>query len=124
MSVIGWKLDRDDRAALLRRFPPRWPDEIADHVTLDAHASDGGPLPAPVAGEIVGQVDDGEGLQAMIARVDGTTSRPDGGTYHITWSLDRGRGRQAVQSNEVIARLGWTPLDEAVPIRLVPARLE
>jgi len=47
---------------------------------------------------------------------------PDGGVYHITWSLDRGRGREAVQSNDVIADLGWRRLPDPVPIRIIPAR--
>src|SRR3546814_9902597 len=51
-------------------------------------------------------VDDGEGLQALIVSIDGSTDRPDGSTYHITWSLDRSRGRKAVQSNDVIAERG------------------
>ena len=33
-DVIGWKLDRAEREALLRRFPPRWAQPVADHVTL------------------------------------------------------------------------------------------
>ena len=33
-SVIGWRLDRAERAALLRRFPPRYSNMIADYVTL------------------------------------------------------------------------------------------
>ena len=39
MPVTGWKLDETERAALLERFPPEWPDIIANHITLDAHAS-------------------------------------------------------------------------------------
>ena len=34
--VIGWKLDRAERGELLKRFPPRYRDTIADHVTLKA----------------------------------------------------------------------------------------
>lgn len=122
MTVTGWKLDEDERPALLERFPPRWPDVIADHVTLDARAGDDDPLPTATAGAIVGGIDDGEGLQAMVVAIGGTTDRPDGSTYHITWSLDRGRGRRAVESNDVIARRGYRPLDDPVPIRLIPAR--
>ena len=33
-SVIGWKLPSDERDILLRRFPPRYDNTIADHVTL------------------------------------------------------------------------------------------
>ena len=32
--------------------------------------------------------------------LDGTTDRPDGSTYHITWSL--GPGREAHESNDVL----------------------
>src|SRR3546814_5391150 len=71
MPVTGWKLDRNVRAQLLERFPPTWPDVIADHVTLQAGASANEPLPAQEAAEIVGKVDDGEGLQALIVSIDG-----------------------------------------------------
>lgn len=120
--VTGWKLDRSERLALLDRFPPAWPDVIADHVTLDSDADADTPLPKATRGEIVGMVDDGEGLQAMAVTIGGTTARPDGSTYHITWSIDRSRGRHAIQSNEVLARLGWRPFDAPIPITLAPAR--
>lgn len=122
MAVIGWKLDREDRAALLDRFPPEWPDVDADHITLDAGADEDTPLPGEVRAEIVGSADDGRGLQAMVVAVDGTTDRPDGSTYHITWSLDRAQGRKPVESNEVIAAQGWRPLEQAMPITVTPAR--
>ena len=72
-------------------------------------------------GEIVGQADDGRGVQAHVVRIGGTTKRPDGSTYHITWSLDRSRGRKPVESNDVIARQGWTACPP-IPIRFSPAR--
>lgn len=122
MTVLGWKLDRMQRADLLSRFPPSWPDVIADHVTLKTGADQVEPLPPPVEAEIVGTVDDGAGLQAIVVAIDGTTDRPDGSTFHITWSLDRSRGRKPVQSNDVLAQRGWEPLDWPVAIRLDPAR--
>jgi hypothetical protein len=122
MSAIGWKLDEADRAALLERFPPEWPDIVADHITLEADADDDAPLPTAERAEIVGGINDGEGLQAMVVAIDGSTDRPDGGTYHITWSLDRRRGREAIQSNDVLALRGWRPLDDPAPIRIVPAQ--
>ncbi|WP_423603876.1 hypothetical protein [Sphingomonas sp. MS122] len=121
MAVTGWLLDPDERETLLERFPPEWPDVIAHHVTLDAHARDATPLPTATQGEIVGGINDGEGLQALVVAIDGTTDRPDGSTYHITWSLDRARGRKPIDSNEVIAERGYRPLDDPVPIRLIPA---
>ena len=122
MPVTGWMLDRKEREKLLRRFPPEWPDVIADHITLDANAEQDDPLPEVGHAEIVGGINDGEGLQAMVVAIDGSTDRPDGSTYHITWSLDRSRGRKPVQSNDVIAERGWRPLDDPVPISIRPAR--
>ncbi|WJY19880.1 hypothetical protein QQS45_06610 [Alteriqipengyuania flavescens] len=124
MATIGWRLPRDERERLLARFPPVWPDIIADHVTLDADASAERALSETRAGEVVGHVNDGEGLQALVVAIDGTPRRPDGSTYHITWSLDRERGREAKDSNAVLANRDWDKLDLPFRIDLVPARLD
>ena len=124
MEISGWKLDSGCRAALLKRFPPAWSDIVADHVTLDPQAAGASSLPDPANAEIVGSVDDGDGVQAMVVAIEGSTARPDGGTYHITWSLDRAKRRRAVESNDVIRRLGWRMLETPVPIRLVPAWID
>lgn len=119
-SVTGWKLDRGQRAELLQQFPPRYRNPVADHVTLASKAADDAPLPEETDAEIVGRADDGKGVEAMVVRLGGTTGRPDGSTYHITWSLED--GREAKESNEVIAALGWTELDLPMPVLLEPAR--
>lgn len=119
-SVTGWKLDRDERADLLRRFPPRYRHPVADHVTLAAKAAADAPLPQESGGEIVGRADDDKGVEALVVRIGGATDRPDGSTYHITWSLED--GRRAKESNDVIAAQGWTPLPKPIPISLTPAR--
>jgi hypothetical protein len=120
--VTGWKLDEQDRKRLLSRFAPLFPDIVADHVTLRTGTDHRTPLPRETSGEVVGEIDDGLGVQALVVRIAGTTDRSDGSTFHITWSLDRARGRRPVESNLVIARLGWRPLPEPIPIRLKPAR--
>jgi len=120
-SVIGWKLDRGHRNALLARFPPSYPDVIADHVTLQTDAGRE-PLPDPVDAIIVGKADDGDGLECMVVTIDGTTGRPDGSTFHITWSLDKAKGRQARQSNDLLRERGWDKLDQPVPVKVEPAR--
>jgi hypothetical protein len=119
-SVTGWKLDRHQRRELLQQFPPRYPNVVADHVTLKTKASANAPLPDEDMGEIVGRADDGKGVEAMVVRIGGTTDRPDGSTYHITWSL--ADGRRAKESNDVIAAHGWTEIDLPMPVKLLPAR--
>ena len=68
MGAIGWKLDRSEREQLLRRFPPRYPQAVADHVTLQPGE---GPLPPEVSAAIVGRADDGDGVEAMVVSIDG-----------------------------------------------------
>jgi hypothetical protein len=118
-DAIGWKLDRAQRGDLLNRFAPRYASPVADHVTLAVGAARR-PLPGPVEAAIVGRSDDGQGVEAMVVAIDGTTDRPDGSTFHITWSL--GKGRQAKESNAVIRDCGWSPLDQPVEVRVEPAR--
>lgn len=124
MATTGWKLNETDRLELLERFPPEWPDVIADHITLEASAAVDEPLPDQKEAEIVGGINDDEGLQVMVVAINGSIDRPDGGIFHITWSLDRKRGRKAYNSNTVIAERGWRPVDDPIPIRISPARFD
>jgi hypothetical protein len=118
---VGWALDHNMRAALLPRFPPRYAVVVANHVTLKV-GEGVPPLPAERSGEIVGEADDGAGVQSLVVRIGGTTDRPDGSTYHITWSL--APGREARESNDVIRERGWTALADPVPVGLRPASYE
>lgn len=119
-TVIGWKLEGADRQRLLECFPPKYENIVADHVTLRTGANSATPLPPDVTTRIVGRADDGRSLECLVAELDGTTDRPDGSTYHITWSL--GPGRKARESNDVLRDLGWERIDEPMAIRLKPAR--
>ena len=120
MTVLGWKLDREQRKELLQQFPPRYRNVDADHVTLRTRAPEDSPLPDETLGEIVGRADDGRGLEAMVVAIGGTTDRPDGSVYHITWSLEP--GREAQQSNDVLAGRQWVALDLPMPVKLRPER--
>ena len=119
-SVIGWTLDQQDRADLLKQYPPRFAKVVAHHVTLatDAEHRD---LPPDVRAAIVGRTDDDQGVEAMVVTIDGDTVRPDGSTFHITWSL--GEGRRARESNDVLKEHGWTKFDHPIPVNLTPARI-
>ncbi|MBA3676593.1 MAG: hypothetical protein H0W74_04225 [Sphingosinicella sp.] len=118
--VIGWKLDPNQRKELLQQFPPQFSEIVADHVTLAAKVAGNAELPTETYGEIVGRIDDGEGVEAMIVEIDGTSDRPDGSIFHITWSLSP--GRQARESNEMIRALGWEKIALPMPVQLKPER--
>lgn len=120
-SVTGWKLPPDEREALLARFPAKYENVVADHVTLRVGAGKDTPLPRkPDAARIIGRADDGESLECLVVEMDGTTDRPDGSTYHITWSL--GPGRKARESNDVLRDQGWEHVPAAIDVELEPAR--
>ena len=118
-SVIGWKLDRGERDALLERFPPRYADPVADHITLQTR-SHHKPLPPQTQARIIGRADDNKGVEAMVVELDGSPNRPDGSIYHITWSL--AEGRRAKESNDVIRAKGWQDFDKPIPVSVTPAR--
>jgi hypothetical protein len=115
-AFVGWKVDGEQRPSLLEQHPPRYENVVADHVTLKLGG--GLKLPTETRGDIVGEADDGEGVQALVVAIGGTTDRPDGSTYHITWSL--ASGRQAKESNDVIRERGWRRFAEPIPVRLHP----
>jgi hypothetical protein len=118
-TVIGWKLDRAQRDELLQQHPPRYGNPVADHVTLETDAA-AKPLPREVTAAIVGRTDDERGVEALVVTIDGTVDRPDGSTYHITWSL--ADGRRARESNDVLKERGWKELDHPISVKLTPAR--
>jgi hypothetical protein len=118
--VLGWKLPRDERERLLACFPPRYANVDADHVTLRVDPSGAEPLPHAGTAQIVGRADDGQSLECMVVEIDGNTDRPDGSTYHITWSL--GTGRRPVESNDVLRNRGWDRFAVPLNIILEPAR--
>ena len=119
-TVIGWTLDAKERDELLERFPPRFEKTVAHHVTLATDAQ-GRPLPPPVRAAIVGRADDDQGVEAMVVAIDGDSARPDGSTFHITWSL--GDGRRARESNDLLGERGWQRFEQPVVITLTPARI-
>lgn len=119
--MTGWKLPEVERELLLRRFPPKYENVVADHVTLRTGATPDTPLPAtPESSKVVGRADDGDSLECLVVELDGTTDRPDGSAYHITWSL--GPGRRARESNDVLRDKGWEYLEAPIPVELTPAR--
>lgn len=119
-TVTGWKLPLTERRRLLDRFPPKYENVIADHVTLRVSATPETPLPPRPEAHVVGRGDDGKSLECLVVELDGTTDRPDGSTYHITWSL--GPTRNPRESNDLLRDRGWERISRPIPVDLEPAR--
>ena len=99
-----FELDEKSRAHLAGIFPPKFPEFIGHHISI-RHAKSDVPLPEAKDIKVIGYACDDAGIEALLVSVDGTTTRPDGKTYHITWSLDRDAGFKPVNSNDLLARV-------------------
>lgn len=117
-GYVGWELPPSERVRLLNEFPATYSKVVAHHCTLKFGVTSDEPLPTTQEGQIVGVADDLMGVQALVLQIGHTSARPGGGVYHITWSL--GTGRKPVESNQVIARQGFTPVQPAIQVRLTP----
>ena len=117
-GYIGWILSREERERLLACFPPAYSTVVAHHVTLAFNVRPDAPPPTARAGLIVGRANDGKGIDALVLEIEGTARRPDGSTYHVTWSLEP--GRRPAEANTLIRAHGWQAV-EPVHVALKPA---
>jgi hypothetical protein len=119
-GYVGWELPASDREILLQIIAPLYPDVIAHHVTLKTGVTADYALPTQTFGEVVGVSCDDERVQCLIVKIDGELYRPDFGTFHITWSIDREKGAKPFHSNACIAKHGFKLINPTIPITLVP----
>ncbi len=98
----AYKLTDETRQFLLDKFPPKYSKVIAHHVTVDFGVPAGTELPPEAELRVVGEGDSGDGLQALVVSVNGSTRRTDGKTYHITWSLEPDKYKPS-DSKELLA---------------------
>lgn len=108
-ALVGYELTEPSRHEILKRFPPKYPEVLAHHITVRFPAKPGElPPPMPHSVKVVGYADSGDGLEALVIELDGTTKRPGmapeaGGMWHTTLSVDRKRAKP-VQSNQLIQK--------------------
>ena len=115
LGYIAFNLSEATIEKLRQAFPPRHERFICRHATVTFGVRSETPLPqGPFSLEVIGYTDDGLGVEALVVKVDGDLRRPDGGIYHITHSL--AAGRNAVESNEVIVKLGWELVEQPVAV--------
>jgi len=80
--------DEATRELLAEKFPPKYSKFIGHHVTVEFGVPADAEPPEDAEVKVLGIKDSGDGLEALVVSVGGETQRPDGGTYHITWSLE------------------------------------
>lgn len=112
MAYSAYVLTEDARDHLLSVFPPKYDRMVAHHVTYKFPDTT---LPPESDLSVVGFAE-GDGVQALVVAVNGSTRRPDGGTFHITWSL--AVGKKPVQSNDLLKSTHWQSVP-AIPITAI-----
>lgn len=104
MSYNGWMLPDRERARVLAAFPPTYEVVKCSHITLEI---DDETIPQDAEVVIVGHIYH-DGVEALVVTVDGTSTRPDGRTFHLTLSLAEGRASK--ESNDVLAAYPFEPV--------------
>jgi hypothetical protein len=117
-GYTGFELDGKQRRQLLQTLVPVYSDVIAHHVTYKFGVGQESIPTPPKEAFIVGYANDPSGLEAYVVSINGSTTRPDGKIFHITWSLDKSKGKKPVQSNNLLAR-GYQTIDP-IPVKLTP----
>lgn len=113
----GYLLSQDSRDKLRKIFPPKNSTWLGHHITETFGVPSDHPEPeTPSRVQVVGYAES-EGLEGLLVSIDGTTERPNGGKYHITWSIDKEKGVKPVHTNKIINDAqSITPIDiEVIP---------
>lgn len=101
-GYTGWAVPDMVRVIKRLEHPCTYARCIIHHCTHTFGVKEDFPIPLKVPAFILGFADDGSGVQCAIMEMGGTSERPDGSVFHITWSL--AEGRKAVESNELAQR--------------------
>lgn len=102
----AYTLNESSRKVLETHFPPKYSEFVGHHITYKFGVDENAKVPKKAKIKVVGHIDDGEGLEALVVSIDGTKERPDGNLYHITWSLDE--GKKPVDSNKLLKKKMYT----------------
>jgi hypothetical protein len=108
------------RKTLAVKFPPKFPEFIGHHITNQFVKKNDQALAAGAGAKVkvYAHVEE-DGLEALAVTVNGKENRAkDNKQYHITWSLDRSKGKKPFDSNKLLASFsgdkektpenGWT----------------
>lgn len=116
-------IDEKSRDKLAEIFPPKYPEFIGHHTTLKFGVKKNDDVPQlPSSMKVVGHSEE-DGLEALVVELDGKSKREDGSVYHITWSLDRNKGKKPVHSNSLVSK-GWKKISNPIHVSFSFNRLK
>jgi hypothetical protein len=115
-GYTAFVLDENTRKQVLSAIAPRFEVVVCHHITVEYGVTSEAPLPNLQRAEIVGYCIDEGGIEALIVAIDGSTTRPDGCTYHIT--LSHAIDREPKESNDAILEHGWSPIELGIALCL------
>lgn len=104
-GYTGYKIPDSERSRILSLFPPKYDKVIAHHVTHEFGVPESLPPDAEYA-KLIGYTDSGDGIEALVVEINGSTKRPDNKIYHITLSLDSTK-YSPKNSNDIITQKGY-----------------
>jgi hypothetical protein len=104
-GYVAFVLSPASKSQLLEKFPPKFSDVYADHITYQFGVPRPEHMPSVDDVQVIGYAC-GEGIEAAVVAINGNTKRLDGSTYHITLSLDYYKGVRPKDSN-VLLKQGW-----------------
>lgn len=100
-----FELNQGSRERILERFPPKFSQVEAHHITYEYGVSYCVDLPpTPKIIEVVGYACD-QSLECLVVSIDGEITRTDGLIYHIT--LSHQPERSARESNDLLQSNTW-----------------
>jgi len=120
----AYVLTDETRTYLEAKFPPRYSKFVGHHVTIEFGVPrDTVPPTAAEEVKVLGRIDSGDGLEALVVSVNGSRERPDGKAFHITWSLEPEK-YSPKDSNELLSNSLRYTMSVPHIINTVPSVLE
>ena len=120
-GYLAYTLTAKSRNDLLQYFRPKYPEVIASHITYKFPAKSTDELPPEVhEAHVVGYDDSGDGIEAAVVEINGSTKKSDGDLYHITISLDPSK-HKPFHSRDLVKK-NFTHVSP-IAIHLIPAFL-
>lgn len=118
MYYVGFELTPNSRLKLMELFPPKYSRVFGHHITTKFGTKSEDDIPDYTEDvQVVAHSDSGDGLEALVVRINGNSRKEDGNLFHITWSLDPEKYKP-FDSNKLVSnrRTKINP----VPIQVVP----